>query len=51
MVTLAALCLANNLYMNDCAEKELTRIWTKVDKIREKQANKPKNSPLPQLSG
>jgi hypothetical protein len=48
MVTLAALCLANGLDMNDAGEIELKRIWTKVEKIREKQANKPKHSPLPQ---
>lgn len=47
MVTLAALCLANGIDMNECGEIELKRIWTKVDKIREKQANKPKHSPLP----
>lgn len=29
-------------------EVELRRIWTKVEKIRAKQAAKPKHSPLPQ---
>lgn len=48
MVTLAALCLANDMDMEECGEVELKRIWTKVDQIREKQANKPKHSPLPQ---
>lgn len=48
MVTLAALCLANNLDMDNCGEVELKRIWTKVDQIREKQAAKPKHSPLPE---
>lgn len=48
MVTLAALCLAQNLNMNAAAETELARIWTKVEKIRAKQAAKPKHSPLPQ---
>lgn len=48
MVTLAALCLANDLNMNECGEMELSRIWTKIEKIREKQANKPKHSPLPE---
>ncbi|WP_253279357.1 hypothetical protein [Comamonas testosteroni] len=47
MVTLAALCLANNLDMHACAETELARIWTKVEAIRAKQAAKPKHSPLP----
>lgn len=47
MVTLAALCLANGLDMHDAAETELSRIWTKVEAIRAKQAAKPKHSPLP----
>lgn len=47
MITLAALCLANGLNMDECGEKELARIWTKVEKIRAKQASKPKHSPLP----
>jgi Ni2+-binding GTPase involved in maturation of urease and hydrogenase len=48
MVTLAALCLANKLDMHKCGEIELERIWTKVEKIRAKQAAKPKFSPLPE---
>jgi hypothetical protein len=48
MVTLAALCYANEQSMEDAGEKELKRIWTKVDQIRAKQAAKPKHSPLPQ---
>lgn len=48
IVTLAALCLANDFDMMQCGETELARIWTKIDKIREKQAAKPKHSPLPQ---
>lgn len=48
MVTLAALCLAHpGLDMHAAGETELARIWTKVDKIRAKQAAKPKHSPLP----
>lgn len=50
MVTLAALCLANGLDMHDAGETELTRIWTKVDAIRAKQAAKPKHSPLPEIA-
>lgn len=50
MVTLAALCLANNLNMHEAGETELTRIWTKVEAIRAKQAAKPKHSPLPQAA-
>uniref|UniRef100_A0A6M3MHP8 Uncharacterized protein n=1 Tax=viral metagenome TaxID=1070528 RepID=A0A6M3MHP8_9ZZZZ len=48
MVTLAALCLANGLDMHSAGETELARIWTKVEKIRAKQAAKPKHSPLPE---
>jgi hypothetical protein len=47
MVTLAALCLAAKMDMHQCGETELSRIWTKVDVIRAKQAAKPKHSPLP----
>lgn len=48
MVTLAALCLAQQMDMHDAGEVELARIWTKVEQIRAKQAAKPKHSPLPQ---
>jgi len=48
MVTLAALCLAQTLDMHQDGETELTRIWTKVEAIRAKQAAKPKYGPLPQ---
>ena len=48
MVTLAALCLAIGEDMHQAGETELARIWTKVEKIRAKQAAKPKHSPLPE---
>lgn len=48
MVTLAALCLAHGQDMAEAGERELARIWTKVEAIRAKQAAKPKHSPLPQ---
>jgi hypothetical protein len=48
MVTLAALCLANDADMHAAGWVELDRIWGKVDAIRAKQAAKPKHSPLPQ---
>jgi hypothetical protein len=48
MVTLAALCLAQELDMHEAGETELARIWTKVEQIRAKQAAKPKHSPLPE---
>lgn len=47
MVTLAALCDAIDIDMLDAAEKELARIWTRIDQIRAKQAAKPRHSPLP----
>jgi len=47
MVTLAALCLANDADMHAAGWVELERIWTKVEAIRAKQASKPKHSPLP----
>ncbi|HVZ60649.1 MAG TPA: hypothetical protein VG892_07670 [Terriglobales bacterium] len=47
MVTLAALCLAQAIDMDREADRELDRIWGKIDKIRAKQAAKPKHSPLP----
>jgi len=50
MVTLAALCLANDLDMHQGGETELARVWTKIDQIRAKQASKPKHSPLPQTA-
>ena len=48
MVTLAALCLASGVDMHECGEVELARVWTMIEKIRAKQAAKPKHSPLPQ---
>jgi NTP pyrophosphatase (non-canonical NTP hydrolase) len=48
LITLAALCIAHGVDMSKCGEVELARIWTKIDRIREKQATKPKHSPLPE---
>lgn len=49
LVTLAALCLANEMDMHKCGEVELGRITqpAMVEKIREKQKRKPSMSPLP----
>jgi hypothetical protein len=47
MVTLAALCLAQDMDMHAAAETELNRIWGKVEQIRAKQAAKPALGPLP----
>lgn len=46
--TLAALCLAHGHSMEACGDIELARCWENIDKIRAKQAAKPKHSPLPQ---
>ncbi len=48
MNTLAALCLSQDIDMEDAGHIEMDRCWTKVDKIRAKQRAKPKFSPLPQ---
>jgi NTP pyrophosphatase (non-canonical NTP hydrolase) len=47
MNTLAALCTAHGIDLDHEAEKELQRVWQKLDQIRAKQAAKPKHSPLP----
>ncbi len=47
MVTLSALCNANNINLNEVAEAELSRCWSFIHKIRAKQAAKPKLGPLP----
>jgi hypothetical protein len=48
LVTLAALCSAAHLNMAAAGEDELARVWTAIDRIRAKQAAKPKHSPLPE---
>ena len=48
LVTLAALCNATSIDMDDAAEKELDRNWSRIDRIRAKQATKPQGSALPQ---
>lgn len=49
MVTLAALCEAQELNMQPLGETELARVWTKIEKIRAKQLAKPQFSPLPSV--
>jgi len=46
-LTLAALCNAHDINDQECAETELSRVWTHLEKIRAKQLTKPKHSPLP----
>jgi hypothetical protein len=50
MVTLAALCIPHGIDMHDAGEVELERISAPdvIEKIRRKQATKPKHSPLPE---
>lgn len=47
MVTLAALCNTVGLFIDTEADREIARVWTKVEQIRAKQASKPKGSALP----
>lgn len=47
MITLAALCLAQGLDMHEAGDRELERVWTKVEAIRAKQATKPRGTALP----
>jgi hypothetical protein len=42
MITLAGLCLAQGLDMHKDGETELSQVWTRIEKIRAKQAAKPK---------
>lgn len=48
MVTLAALCSASDINMDEAGDRELDRNWERIDQIRAKQASKPHGSPLPQ---
>ncbi|TDW65391.1 hypothetical protein EDF57_103575 [Novosphingobium sp. PhB55] len=47
MVTLAALCNTADINIEEAANAELARVWTKVAAIRAKQAAKPTGSALP----
>ncbi|MBU3077827.1 hypothetical protein [Sphingomonas quercus] len=48
MVTLASLCSAIGLNMDETGDVELARNWDRIVAIREKQRSKPHGSPLPQ---
>lgn len=48
MVTLAGLCSAAGIMMDQAGDRELERNWARIDNIRRKQAMKPRGSPLPQ---
>lgn len=47
MVTLAGVCVSSGLDMEECAETELARVWTKVEVIRAKEKAKQDDSALP----
>ncbi|OMQ44975.1 hypothetical protein BKP54_11235 [Ensifer sp. 1H6] len=48
-LTLAALCNARGIDLDEAREAELIRVWSKVEQIRAKHESKPKGvrSPLP----
>ncbi len=48
MVTLASLCSASGINMDEAGVRELQRNWDRIEAIRAKQASKPHGSPLPQ---
>jgi hypothetical protein len=48
MVTLAGLCSALAIDMNDAGSRELQRNWARIDEIRTKHGAKPRGSPLPE---
>lgn len=48
MVTLAGLCSASGINMDDAGNRELERNWERIEAIRAKQGAKPHQSPLPQ---
>jgi hypothetical protein len=48
MVTLASLCSAASLNMDEAGDVELARNWDRIATVREKQRSKPHGSPLPQ---
>lgn len=47
MVTLALLCNAMGISAEFAGEDQIATLWTKVEKIRAKQAAKPKGSAIP----
>jgi len=47
MVTLAGLCSASGINMDDAGDRELERNWDRIETIRAKQQAKPHGSPLP----
>lgn len=48
MVTLAGVCSASGINMDEAGKRELERNWQRIETIRAKQQSKPHGSPLPQ---
>ena len=48
MVTLASLCSASAINMDEAGDVELERNWDRIEAIRAKQQSKPPGSPLPE---
>lgn len=48
MVTLAGLCSAIGVNMDEAGDLELERNWSRIEAIRAKQRSKHRGSPLPQ---
>jgi hypothetical protein len=48
MVTLASLCSASAINMDEAGDRELDRNWERIEQIRAKQQLKQPGSPLPQ---
>ena len=48
MVTLASLCSASQINMDEAGDVELAKNWDRIEAIRAKQQSKPHGSPLPQ---
>lgn len=47
MVTLASLCSASSINMDEAGDRELVRNWDRIEQIRAKQRSKRPGSPLP----
>ncbi|MFA9261746.1 MAG: hypothetical protein ACEQSB_00100 [Undibacterium sp.] len=50
LLTLAGLCSACGINMDEAGETELARVWGKTEQIRAKEAAKPTFGPLPGIS-
>jgi exonuclease I len=48
MVTLASLCSASKINMDEAGDRELEHNWNRIEAIRAKFLSKPRGSPLPQ---